>query len=154
MNLLIIGCGAMGASLAQQMTELGHDVSVVDRSAESFSALPDDFGGFMLCGNPIDQDVLRRAGIEGCDAVAAMTPSDNVNVMVSQLARELFGVKKVLTRISYPAREMIFAQLGLHTICPTALTVDSAVEALTDCEELRYASLGGQELGVWATVTV
>lgn len=148
MNLLIVGCGKVGASLAMIMSNLGHTVSIVDRSSESFDLLSKTFTGFTLSGNAIDQDVLRRAGIEGCDAVAAVTTSDNVNVMVSQVAKEIFGVKKVLTRIYNPAREPVFAAMGLHIICPTSLTVDSATEALTGRDSVQYIEYGGKAMAI------
>ncbi len=150
MNLLVAGCGLVGAKLAVRMCKLGHDVSVVDREEEHFERLGDGFTGLTLTGNAIDLDLLRRAGIEGCDAVAAVTNSDNVNVMVSQIAREMFSIPRVLTRLYDPERERIFAQFGLHTICPTALTVDSAIAALTEQKAVRYVSMFGQTLSLAA----
>lgn len=87
------------------------------REEESFEKLGAAFTGLTFVGNIIDLDVLRRAGIEGCDAVAAVTNSDNVNVMISQIARDIFSIPRVLTRVYDPDRERIFAQFGLHTIC-------------------------------------
>ncbi|MEG1850037.1 MAG: TrkA family potassium uptake protein [Oscillospiraceae bacterium] len=150
MNLLIVGCGRIGALIATSMNRLGHAVSVVDRDPASFEALDETFRGLTLVGNPIDQDFLRRAGIEGCDAVAAVTASDNVNAMVSQIARELFHIERVLTRISDPVREPVFAQFGLHIICPTALAADSAIAALTERDLVRYADFGGRAMSLSA----
>ena len=78
MNILIVGCGTVGAALADQLCARGHDVSIVDANAESFSRLSQNFTGFTLTGVPIDSDVLRKAGIEGCDVVAAVTHNDNM----------------------------------------------------------------------------
>lgn len=150
MNLLVAGCGQVGARLAVRMCRMGHDVSVVDRDEESLERLGAGFTGLTFVGNTIDLDVLRRAGIEGCDAVAAMTDSDNVNVMISQIAREMFSIPRVLTRVYDPARERIFAQFGLYTICPTALTVESAVAALTEQRAARYVTMFGQTLALSA----
>lgn len=150
MNLLVAGCGMVGAKLALRMCRMGHDVSVVDREEESFEYLGDGFTGLTFVGNTIDLDVLRRAGIEGCDAVAAMTNSDNVNVMISQIAREMFSISHVLTRVYDPDRERIFAQFGLHTICPTTLTVESAVAALTEQRAARYVTMFGQTMSLSA----
>ncbi|MDD6033473.1 MAG: TrkA family potassium uptake protein [Oscillospiraceae bacterium] len=130
MNILIVGCGRMGASLAGMLCREGHDVSVVDRHESSFSLLPEDYNGYTTVGVPIDQDVLRRAGIESCDAVAAVSPDDNVNIMVSQLAKRLFKVKTVIARIYDPARESVYSHFGLDTICPTNIAVDSVRSAL------------------------
>lgn len=146
MNLLVVGCGTVGATLAVLMCREGHDVSVIDRSPDGFAMLGEEFTGLTMVGNPIDQDFLRRAGIEGCDAVAAVTSSDNVNVMVSQLARALFGIERVLTRIYDPAREAVFAQFGLRIICPTALTVGRLVDILLKQEDGHSLCIGKERL--------
>lgn len=132
MNILVVGCGKVGSRLASVLSRQGHDVSVVDRVEENFELLAADFSGFTTHGVPIDQDVLRRAGIESCDALAAVTRDDNVNIMVSQLAREVFHTPKVLARIYDPRRGDVFSHFGLHTVCPTNLTVAAACSALTD----------------------
>ena len=148
MNILIAGCGTVGSTLAMKMSREGHTVSVVDRDSQSFQKLEDDFDGMTVVGNPIDQDVLRRCGIEGCDAVAAVTTFDNVNVVLSQVAKEVFHIPKVLTRIYDPTREPVFASMGLQIICPTALTVDSAIELLTGNRVMQYSDYGGRALGL------
>ncbi|MEG1870224.1 MAG: NAD-binding protein, partial [Oscillospiraceae bacterium] len=88
MNILVIGCNKVGARLANVLCRMGHDVVVVERNRENFRHLDDDFDGFTVEGVGIDQDVLREAGIEGCDALAAVTDDDNTNAMVCQIAKE------------------------------------------------------------------
>lgn len=144
MNILIAGCGRVGSTLARELNARGHEVSIIDREEKNFERLGSDFQGITIRGNGIDTEVLRRAGIEGCDAVAAMTTSDNVNIMVGQMAQAMFGIEKVLTRVYDPERERIFAQFGLPTICPTLLTVDAALAALTEHEATRYITMLGQ----------
>ncbi|HIZ56065.1 MAG TPA: TrkA family potassium uptake protein [Firmicutes bacterium] len=121
MNVLIIGCGKLGTRLATGLTRSGHDVSIIDNDATRFEMLPDDFNGLSIMGNPIDQDVLQSAGIEGCDCVVCVTDEDNVNIMAAQIAREIFGVGKVLARILDPVRAKLYEESGIDTICPTAL---------------------------------
>ena len=140
MNILIIGCGKTGSRLANALCKMGHDVSVVDKDLSSFDQLDNDFHGFTIAGVPIDQDILRRAGIEGCDAVAAVTDNDNINVMVSQLAHEIFHVPKVLARVYDPEREGVFSHFGLHTVCPTKFTVDLVCSMLMDRGQEKYLS--------------
>jgi len=125
MNILIVGCGTVGAALADQLCARGHDVSIVDANAESFSRLSQNFTGFTLTGVPIDSDVLRKAGIEGCDVVAAVTHNDNMNVMVAQMSKEIFGVPHVVTRIFDFRKREVFDQFGLNTVCQTSLTVSA-----------------------------
>ena len=132
MNILIVGCGDTGSQLANVLDHMGNQVSVVDRNPETAAELSDSFTGMFTVGVPIDQDVLRHAGIEGCDVVIAVTRDDNTNLMVAQLARDIFGVPKV------------FSSFGLSTICPTNLTVASVVAALDDrrkhTEEVYFGS--------------
>ena len=135
MNILIIGCGRVGSDLAALFDKRGHDVSVVDRREESFDSLPGDFGGFTTVGVPIDQDILKKAGIETCDAVCAVTQDDNLNIMAAQLAEEVYKVPRVFARISDVDKVDVFRGFGIHTVCPTRLTVQAAVAAIEDVNE-------------------
>lgn len=112
MNILIIGCGDTGSQLANVLDDMGNQVSVVDRDPETASELSDSYTGMFTVGVPIDQDVLRHAGIEGCDVVIAVTKDDNTNLMVAQLARDIFGVPKVISRVSDPRRKKYSAALA------------------------------------------
>ena len=146
MNILVIGCGKVGSQLASMLSEEGHDVSVIDRDAKNFEMLDDNFSGMTTVGVPIDQDVLKQAGIESCDAVAAVSQDDNLNIMCSQLAREIFKVPSVLARIYDPAREDVFSHFGLHTVCPTNLTVSAVKSALTENQSIRTINFGAHTL--------
>lgn len=148
MNILIVGCGKVGAGLANAMSRAGHDVAVVDSHKESFELLEDAFTGFAVTGVPIDIDVLQKAGVEGCDCLAAVTDDDNVNIMVAQMAREFFKVAKVITRIYDTRRRDIFAQFGLHTISPTELTVDAMQRVINSDGEMQSIQ------GVFGTTTL
>ncbi|HEY9061515.1 MAG TPA: TrkA family potassium uptake protein [Pseudobacteroides sp.] len=124
MQIIIIGCGKVGSKFAQMMSEEGHDVVVVDNNSSSFKSLGLSFNGLTVTGVPIDQDVLKQAGIETADVFIALTPDDNINIMACQVAKEIFNVPQVLARIFNPEREDVFHQFGLDTICPTNVTVD------------------------------
>ena len=132
MNILVIGCGKVGSNLSSELLHLGHDVSVIAAREEEFSELPHDFSGFTTVGVPIDQDVLKRAGIESCDAVAAVTDDDNVNLMVVQLAKEIFNIQNVYTRVMDPKKNEVFMKMGLNTICPTNMMVSSLTAAISE----------------------
>jgi trk system potassium uptake protein TrkA len=112
------------------MEEEGHSVSIIDSLPESFDRLPDGFKGKTTLGTGIDTDVLKAAGIAEADAFAAVTNFDNTNIMACQVAKEIFGVKKVLARIYDPGREMLYHELGLETICPTTLISTTARDIL------------------------
>jgi len=137
MNILIAGCGRVGSSLAAILSREGHDVSVIDSDSHNFSLLPEDYDGFITAGYSTDTDVLRRAGIENCDAVAAVSPDDNVNIMVSQLAKKIFRVRTVIARINDPAREQVYSQFGIDTFCPTNIAVDSVRSVLLRSQQAQ-----------------
>lgn len=125
-----MGCGRVGSQLAARLDREGHKVGIVDTDARSFLRLPDDFRGLTIVGTGIDDDVLRSAGIEGADAFVAVTEGDNRNIMAAQVAREIFGVAECVVRIYDPAREEVYRQLGLDTICPTKLVSSLAHDRL------------------------
>jgi trk system potassium uptake protein TrkA len=130
MRIVILGCGRVGAYLASMLVAEGHQVTVIDRNTEAFRRLGSDFTGNWVVGTGIDEDVLRRAGIEQADAFVAVTNGDNTNVMATQVAREIFGVPRVICRIYDPLREEIYHTLGLETICPTILGATNIKEVL------------------------
>ena len=125
-----MGCGRVGAELAGILDREGHQVTVLDIDPDSFSQLPADFRGSVVVGNGIDQDVLRRVGVAGADAFVAVTPGDNRNVMASQMAKHLFGVRRVVCRIFDPIREEMYRNLGMETIGPTRVVAGLLKEAL------------------------
>jgi len=130
MKLVIMGCGRVGAELAIILDREGHQVTVLDIDPDSFAQLPPDFRGNVVVGNGIDQDVLRRVGVSDADAFVAVTPGDNRNVMASQMAKHLFGVRRVVCRIFDPIREEMYHSLGMETIGPTRVMARLLKEAL------------------------
>ena len=130
MFIIIMGCGRVGARLASQLSQAGHEVTVLDLMPSAFRRLDADFAGTTLVGNGMDVDILRQAGIERADAFAAVTQGDNRNVMSSQIARHIFGVPKVVTRIYDPLRQETFEMLGIEAISPTVLGADKFLEIL------------------------
>ncbi|MCL4534162.1 MAG: TrkA family potassium uptake protein [Bacteroidetes bacterium] len=131
MRIVIVGCGRVGARLATTLDAEGHDVTVIDANPDSFRRLSSDFRGSAVVGIGIDEDVLRRAGIEQADAFAAVTNGDNTNIMASQVAKVVFKVPRVVARIYDPIREEAYRSLGLlETICPTIMGADRVRDAL------------------------
>lgn len=130
MNVVIVGCGRVGALLATNLAAKGHDVTVLDMNIESFDRLPPEFKGRTMVGSGTDMDVQRRAGIEQADAFVACTPGDNRNIAACQIAREIFHVPKVVARINDPLREKVFRDLGLQTVCPTLVGAELVRDAL------------------------
>ncbi len=125
LKLMIVGCGRVGSQIAANMDRAGHEVVIVDRDPNAFSraasrgVLTRDFKGEQVVGNGTDVDVLRRAGVEKADGFVAVTEGDNRNIMASQIAKHIFKVPHVVTRIYDPERAETYEKLGVHTICPT-----------------------------------
>ena len=130
MKIVILGCGRVGSTLATMLDRAGHTVSIIDYSNEAFQRLQPDFSGTTIVGNGVDEEVLVRAGIKEADAFAAVTNGDNRNIMASQIAKEIFKVKKVMCRIYDPIREETYHELGLETISPTIVGAQMFFDAL------------------------
>ena len=124
MNVVIVGCGRVGAVLAAAFDEAGHRVTIIDTQTRAFDRLPSTFTGNAIRGNGTDEDVLRRAGTEGADLFIALTEGDNRNVMAAQVAYEELGAKKVIAKVNDPVRAQAYADLGMPTLCRTNLMAD------------------------------
>lgn len=119
MNIMVIGCSEVGLGLAADLCRNGHEVSVIDQDGKRFCDLPAFFKGVTVEGVPMDVSVLEKAGIVACDAVAAVSDEDNLNIVVAQLARDMFRIPTVVARIKDPVRERVYEKMGLATVCPT-----------------------------------
>jgi len=122
---VIVGCGRVGAGLAERLARAGNDVTIIDISTDAFSRLEPDFPGQALRADGTDEDVLRRAGVETADWFFALTEGDNRNAFAAQVAAETFGVQNVVAKINDPVRAEAYTMLGLATICRTRLLVDA-----------------------------
>ncbi len=128
MKIIILGCGRVGTYLAQSLDKDGHHVTVIDRNTDQFAKLGADFGGQMVVGTGIDEDVLKKAGIEKADAFVAVTNGDNTNAMAAQIAQHVFKVPHVVARMYDPVREETYHLLGLNTVCSTVMGADKIRE--------------------------
>lgn len=135
MYIIVAGCGKIGANLVKKLSSDGHDVVVIDPNEENFAQLESGTNCLTIAGMPIDEDVLKNAGIERADALCAVTSDDNVNVMTAQIAKQLYHVPFVVTRVYDPDKDEVLRQMGLCTVCPTMLTVARIGELLGETEE-------------------
>ncbi len=119
MRFVIVGCGRVGARVANQLSMQGHEVTVIDRNPLAFERLGAAFRGQTIEGVGFDRDVLIRAGIERSDGFASVTNGDNTNIVSARIARYMFRVPRVITRIYDPRRAEIYRRLGIRTISPT-----------------------------------
>ena len=130
MKTVIVGCGRVGATLADTFDQAGHEVIVLDTSTMAFERLPSTFGGSAVRGDGTDEDTLRRAGAEDADVFLALTEGDNRNVMAAQVAVEALAARRVVAKINDPLRAAAYAELGIATLCRTTLMADSVSEWL------------------------
>ena len=130
MKVIIMGCGRVGARLAALLDSDGHEVTIIDIDAYSFRRLPATYNGKTLLGNGVDEEVLKKAGIEQADAFIALTQGDNRNIMSTQIAKHIFEVSRVICRIYDPLRQELFSTLGLETISPTTVFAQMLKEKL------------------------
>lgn len=130
MNVIIMGCGRVGAQLASILDNDGHKVTVLDVNGHSFRRLPPNFSGTALLGDGTDQETLKKAGIQEADAFVAVTEGDNRNVMAAQIAKHIFKTPKVISRIYDPLRKDVYEAIGIETISPTTVFAQLLKERL------------------------
>lgn len=125
-----MGCGRVGAALAQTLEQQGHTVAVVDQDPTAFRRLGSGFGGRRVTGVGFDQDTLREAGIEEAGAFAAVSSGDNSNIIAARVAREMFGIENVAARIYDPRRAEVYQRLGIPTVATVRWTADQMLRRL------------------------
>jgi trk system potassium uptake protein TrkA len=147
MHIIIIGCGRVGSQLAQIISQEGHNVVIVDKNPNAFKRLGPDFNGISINGIGFDPEILKRAGIERADAVAAVTNGDNSNIMASQIAKRIYNVPRVITRIYDPLRADIYKKFGLNTISTTTIVAQIFRSALLkESSKLEFSI--GEDMGL------
>lgn len=129
--VIIIGCGRLGANIANTLSDNDEDVLIMDTQKNAFRRLTSDFGGLSVVANGTDMESLNNAQIKRATSVIAVTNHDNTNIMIAQIARDVFHVDNVIARLYDPERESVYQALGIKTICPAALSakeVDKILE--------------------------
>jgi trk system potassium uptake protein TrkA len=129
-HIVIMGCGRVGSTLALSLESRGHSVAVVDRNGESFRRLGPEFTGLTITGEGFDRQVLTAAGIERADGFAAVSSGDNSNIISARVARETFGVQRVVARIYDPKRAEVYERLGIPTVATVRWTADRMLRQL------------------------
>jgi trk system potassium uptake protein len=124
-KIVIVGCGRVGAVLAEAFDSGGHDVVIIDLSTRAFERLSSEFRGQAVRGDGTDEDSLRRAGAVGADVFLALTEGDNRNVMAAQVAMEKLEVGRSMAKVNDPVRAAAYADLGISTICRTTMLSDA-----------------------------
>lgn len=136
---IIVGCGRLGANLANALSNEGENVIILDINSNSFRRLDSNFGGLSVVANGTDIESLREAQIENASAVIAVTNDDNINIMVAQIAKEIFKVERVIARLYDTECESVYQKLGIATICPSVLSakeIDKLLEGYSTKEAI------------------
>ncbi|MEY8355108.1 TrkA family potassium uptake protein [Lachnospiraceae bacterium 54-53] len=130
MKMIIVGCGRNGSGLAQALSKMGHDVTVIDSNGAAFKELGPSFRGETIEGIGFDRDVLQKARIERTDALAAFTSSDESNAVIARITREIYHVPKVVARLYDREKAEIYRRLGVQTLSSTTWGIKRAVDLL------------------------
>jgi trk system potassium uptake protein TrkA len=130
LHVVVVGCGRVGSELAGVLEKGEHTVALIDKNPAAFRRLPRQFGGRKVVGFGFDRDRLIEAGIEEAGALAAVTNGDNSNILTARVARETFGVGRVVARIYDPRRALIYERLGIPTVATVAWTTDQVLRRL------------------------
>ncbi|QBJ98275.1 TrkA family potassium uptake protein [Rhodococcus sp. ABRD24] len=136
MYVVVMGCGRVGSSLATALVRIGHEVAVIDRDESAFLRLGRGFTGHKVIGMGFDRDVLVRAGIERAEAFAAVSSGDNSNIISARVARETFGVERVVARIYDAKRAAVYERLGIPTVATVPWTTDRFLHTLTQDSQI------------------
>jgi trk system potassium uptake protein TrkA len=147
MNIMIVGCGRVGSQLAVLLSQEGHNVTIIDKNADSFKRLGGTFNGVTAVGNAFDEKLLRELKIDKQDAFVSVTSGDNTNLMASQIARKMFSVPRVIARVYDPERADIYKKFDLDIISGTILVAAMIRDKIIENRFTGYLIETG-ELGV------
>lgn len=152
MKTIVVGCGRIGAELAYSLFKRGHEVSVVDDFPGAFNNLPADFQGRLHEGDALNQDVLIRAGIANCDALATVTNNDALNAVISHIANVEFHVPNIIARNYDPHLRALFEAFNIQVVSSTSWGAQRIEELLTDSDVRTVFSAGNGEVEVYELV--
>lgn len=125
-----MGCGRVGAALSLQLAPLDHTIAVIDQDPLAFRRLGESFAGRTVKGVGFDRETLIEAGIEQAGAFAAVSSGDNSNIIAARVARETFGVSRVVARIYDPKRAEVYERLGIPTVATVPWTSSRLMKAV------------------------
>lgn len=136
-HALIIGCGRLGASIANTLSDRNKNVIVVDIDKNSFRKLSPAFGGLTIEGDATDIEVLKEADIKKADVIITVTDNDNVNILIAQMAKKVFKVNEVIARLYDPEKECVYKEDNIHSIFPALLSASEAYRIL-NVQEVQH----------------
>ncbi len=151
MNIIVAGCGRLGAQLSQLLDSDGYNVTVIDKDVNAFKNLKLSFKGKFLEGIAFDKDTLLKAGVENADALASTTDADNVNIVTALIARKRFKVPIIIARINDPVRAEIYKKIGIGTISPILWGAHQMKDIISHPDLFRISAFGNGEVEIIET---
>lgn len=126
LSILIIGAGKLGRESGRQLLNDGHHVTIIEKDHQTAGNAQEIFGDKVVQGDGCDPKVLERAGIARMQIIIAVTGDDEDNLIIAELARHVFGVQYVLTRVNRPENQWLFtSHRGVDTaFCPVSMAAD------------------------------
>ena len=149
MNIIVVGCGRVGAELAYRLYRNGQQVVVIDTNSDAFHGIPEDFAGRMIEGDAMNQDVLRRAGIESADGIALVTSSDRVNAIVGHVARTVYEIPVVAVRNFDSRFRSLHEAFGHNMVSSSSWGAQRIEELLYDEKGNTVFSAGNGEVELY-----
>lgn len=146
MKVIIVGCGKLGSGLAHNLIKKGHSVTVIDNSPEAFELLGKDFKGKTIVGVGFDKNILEKAQIRLADAIIACSKSDETNALIGRIARNIYKVPRVISRLYDPGRAEVYRSLGIQTISTTTWGVERATEMLSYSQFDNVLTIGNENI--------
>ena len=140
MRVVIMGCGRLGSTLAQELDREGHHVTVIDVDAGAFNWLEENFRGLTIIGAGEDVEVQHAAGVPRADIFLALANGDNRNAMAVQVAKHIHNAPRVVARIYDPERAEVYRQLGINVVNPTTILDRMVREAAFGEDESEQAA--------------
>ncbi len=137
MESIIVGGGKIGYNLLKTLTERKYQVVLIERNRETCQKIADELDADIICGDGTDLDVLKDAGIEGAEIVAAVTGTDEENMVICQIAKISFNVKKTIARVNNPKNIAMFKALGIDRIVCSTEVIADMIEYELDKEDYR-----------------
>ncbi len=149
MKAIVVGCGRIGSQLASSLFKRGHEVSVIDADGASFDNLPANFQGRLHEGDAMNQDVLERAGVKNCDALAAVTDNDGLNIVIAHIAQKEFNVPHVIARNYDPQIRQVYETFGIQVVSSTSWGAQRIEELMVDTDIRTVFSAGNGEVEIY-----
>lgn len=123
-SIIIIGCGRFGSTLATMLSEQNKNVSIIDIDEKAFRKLSQSYAGFSIEGDGTDIDLLTYTGAKNADILVASTDDDDTNIMIAQIAKHVFGINRVITRVYDTTKQIVYNDMNIMSICPAILSVN------------------------------